>query len=146
MQVINFSSPTLPCRPILLSSSRRRKPFSLIVNARRERNGRDYGGRLVDENMIELRVRLRELKMLETREEPPSNWMEWEKQYYAYYDEDVCEAIGQLQSYLMSIRPSLALGMVALVTLSLPISSGVVLFQMIEMAKGILSGCMLNLS
>jgi hypothetical protein len=116
------------------------------VNARRERNGRDYGGRLVDENMIELRVRLRELKMLETREEPPSNWMEWEKQYYAYYDEDVCEAIGQLQSYLMSIRPSLALGMVALVTLSLPISSGVVLFQMIEMAKGILSGCMLNLS
>ncbi|XP_050253602.1 uncharacterized protein LOC126699694 [Quercus robur] len=143
MQATNYNPSSPMLCPISLSSSpRKRKPFSLIVNASRERKGRHYGGRLVDENMIVLRVRMKDLKMQETKEEPPSNWMEWEKQYYAYYDEDVCEAVGHLQSYLMSIRPSLALGMVALVTLSVPISTGVVLFHIIEMAKRILSGCM----
>ncbi|KAB1211264.1 hypothetical protein CJ030_MR6G021546 [Morella rubra] len=142
MQATNYlsSSTTLPRGPISLSPSRGRNPRGLIVNASRERNGRDYGGRLVDENMIVLRVRLRELKMLETSQKPPSNWMQWEKQYYTHYGEDVCQAIGLLQSYLMGIRPSLALGMAALVTMSVPLSAGVVLFNVIEMAKAILAG------
>ena len=99
---------------------------------------RDYGGRIVDENMILLRMRIRELKMSEMSQEPPAGWMEWEKKYYTQYDEDVCEAVGLLQSYLLSIRPSLALGMVALVILSVPFSAGVLFFHALEMAKAIL--------
>jgi hypothetical protein len=98
---------------------------------------RDYGGRIVDENMILLRMRIRELKMSEMSQEPPACWMEWEKKYYTQYDEDVCEAVGLLQSYLLSIRPSLALGMAALVILSVPFSAGVLLFHALEMAKAI---------
>jgi hypothetical protein len=98
---------------------------------------RDYGGRIVDENMILLRMRIRELKMSEMSQEPPASWMEWEKKYYTQYDEDVCEAVGLLQSYLLSIRPSLALGMAALVILSVPFSAGVLLFHALEMAKAI---------
>ncbi|KAG6720450.1 hypothetical protein I3842_03G062400 [Carya illinoinensis] len=130
-------------RPVisLPSPNCRRKQVGLTVNAgRSERNGRDYGGRLVDENMIVLRMRIREMKISETSQaEPPSNWMEWEKQYYRHYDEDVCEVIGQLQSYLMSIRPSLALGMAAVVTLSVPVSAGMFFLHVLEIAKAILA-------
>ncbi|KAL2457532.1 uncharacterized protein Fot_56196 [Forsythia ovata] len=48
----------------------------------------DYrAGRLVDENMIVLRKRIRERKKMERSYEAPADWMQWEKQYYAYYDE-----------------------------------------------------------
>jgi hypothetical protein len=114
----------------------------LVINAsaggRHQHGRRDYGGRIVDENMILLRMRIRELKMLETRQEPPASWMEWEKKYYTHYDEDVCEAVGLLQSYLMSVRPSLALGMAALFMLSVPFSAGLLFFHALEMAKAIL--------
>ncbi|XP_062152057.1 uncharacterized protein LOC133860483 [Alnus glutinosa] len=142
MQATSFSSATLPLGPVWLSSSSsasRRKPVINASGGRHQHRRRDYGGRLVDENMISLRMRLRELKMLETSQEPPASWMEWEKKYYTHYDEDVCEAVGLLQSYLMSVRPSFALGMAALVMLSVPISAGVVLFQAIDMAKAILA-------
>lgn len=100
---------------------------------------RDYGGRIVDENMILLRMRIRELKMLETSQEPPASWMGWEKKYYTHYDEDVYEAVGLLQSYLMSVRPSLALGMAALFMLSVPFSAGLLFFHALDqMAKAIL--------
>jgi len=79
--------------------------------------------------------------MLEACNNPPSHWMEWEKQYclHCNYNNDVCEAVGMLQNYLMNVRPSLALGMVALVSLSVTISTGVVLLQAIEIAMGVLS-------
>ncbi|KAK3218364.1 hypothetical protein Dsin_012334 [Dipteronia sinensis] len=98
-----------------------------------KKNGGDYGGRLVDENMIVLRMRIRENKMLETRNEPPSNWMEWEKRYYAHngYNEDVFEALGFVQNCLMNNRPALALGLIALLVMS----TGVLLFHGIEIAQ-----------
>jgi hypothetical protein len=142
MQATSFSLATLPLGPAWLSSSSSASRRKSVINAsggRHQHGRRDYGGRLVDENMISLRMRLRELKMLETSQEPPASWMEWEKKYYTHYDEDVCEAVGLLQSYLMSVRPSLALGMAALVMLSVPISAGVVLFHAIDMAKAILA-------
>jgi len=143
MQATSFSSASLPLGPVWLSSSSssasRRKPVINASGGRHQHGRRDYGGRLVDENMISLRMRLRELKMLETSQEPPASWMEWEKKYYTHYNEDVCEAVGLLQSYLMSVRPSFALGMAALVMLSVPISAGVVLFHAIDMAKAILA-------
>ncbi|KAE8022026.1 hypothetical protein FH972_007866 [Carpinus fangiana] len=143
MQATNFSSPTLPLGPSnpcwLSSSCSRRRPVNgglLVMSASGGR--RDYGGRIVDENMILLRMRIRELKISEMSQEPPASWMEWEKKYYTQYDEDVCEAVGLLQSFLLSIRPSLALGMAALVVLSVPFSAGVLFFHALEMAKAIL--------
>ncbi|MCD7467459.1 hypothetical protein HAX54_004907 [Datura stramonium] len=96
-----------------------------VVNARFDEHNR--GGRsknIVDENMIVLRMRIKEMKLLEAGElGPPSNWMGWEKKYFAHYNEDVCEAVGLLQIYLMETRPALALGMLALICLSVPFST-----------------------
>ncbi|KAH7533870.1 uncharacterized protein LOC132803508 [Ziziphus jujuba] len=128
-----FMQPALPCL--------KRWSGGLSVAASKGTNGRDYEGKLVDENMIELRIRIQEMKMLEMGDEqPPSDWMEWEKDYFEYYKEDVCEGIGLLQNWLMNVRPSLALGFVALVSLSLPISSGLVFFRVLELSKLMLSG------
>ena len=101
--------------------------------------GDDYQGKLVDESMIVLRMRIKEMKVLEKNDDLPSNWMEWEKQYFLQYNDDIFTAIGLLQNCLMNIRPSLALGMMALLTFSVPISTVIVLFRGLEMAEGIFS-------
>ncbi|KAK4608648.1 hypothetical protein RGQ29_002166 [Quercus rubra] len=120
----------------------RRDPKANIVHASNKRDayGRDYDGKVVDENMIILRMRIHEMKMEETHQEPPSHWMEWEKQYFANYYSDVCEAMGFLQSQLMNARPSLALGVVALVMLSVPSSMVFIMFHLVEIAKVVLAG------
>ncbi|KAG7591732.1 hypothetical protein ISN45_Aa01g007250 [Arabidopsis thaliana x Arabidopsis arenosa] len=48
----------------------------------------DYyrGGRTVDENMVVLRKRIHEMKMVERNYEPPSHWMQWEKRLYCNYE------------------------------------------------------------
>ncbi|XP_042479392.1 uncharacterized protein LOC122060234 [Macadamia integrifolia] len=117
----------------------RRYPMTLAA-ARGDNCGGGSGrGRLVDENMIVLRKRIQEMKMVESNQEAPEEWMEWEKRYYTDYDSDVCEAVGLLQTQLMKTRPSVALGMVALVTLSVPTSTFMVALQLMEMARKILS-------
>ncbi|KAJ0954445.1 hypothetical protein HanRHA438_Chr00c17g0851511 [Helianthus annuus] len=82
---------------------------SYVVKARR---GTDDGGNLVDENMIVLRMRIKELEIEERGGLGPQadKWMEWEKKYYGSYIRDVCEAMMMLQMCLMNTRPSLALG------------------------------------
>ncbi|KAJ0099447.1 hypothetical protein Patl1_21357 [Pistacia atlantica] len=139
MEATKFLSSTTilppPCRK---NSSK--KPYIISMDASRGPKGRDYKGRLVDENMIVLRMRIQEKKLLEGNYEPPSNWMEWEKKYYVDYNQDVCEAIGLLQSYLMNIRPGLALGLIGVLAMSVAISTGVLLFQALEMAKIIFFG------
>ena len=136
-----FPSPTLTSLPSSSAkASYRKKPVRRVVAASRGPGDRDYRGKLVDESIIVLRMRIREVKMLETSKSPPSNWMEWEKRYYEHYNEDVCQAVGLLQSYLMNIRPSLALGFLGLISLSVPMSTVMGMFQAIEMAKGLLSG------
>ncbi|KAL5809971.1 hypothetical protein ACOSQ4_026539 [Xanthoceras sorbifolium] len=103
----------------------------------RNYRGDHYGGRIVDENMIVLRMRIRESKMLETRSKPPPNWMEWEKKYYTNngYDEDVCEALGFLQNYLMNMRSGFALGLIALIALNLIVSTGIAVFYAVKLAQ-----------
>ncbi|KAE8022027.1 hypothetical protein FH972_007867 [Carpinus fangiana] len=142
MEATNCSLPTHPYRLFSLTSprQRRRRSVNLIAAASGGADGRDYWGRLVDENMIVLRWRIREMKIVEMNHDLPSNWMGWEKQYFFRYNEDVCEALGLLQNFLMSTRPSLAFGLIALVILSVLISSGVALYHAIEIAKRILSG------
>ncbi|KAG5623684.1 hypothetical protein H5410_008902 [Solanum commersonii] len=113
----------------------------VVINARFDQYN-NRGGRsknIVDENMIVLRMRIKDMKLLETEKSgPPSNWMGWEKKYFSHYNEDVCEAIGLLQMYLMETRPALALGMLALICLSLSLSTYFLLQQVIEIAKFIL--------
>ncbi|KAJ4829354.1 hypothetical protein Tsubulata_024233 [Turnera subulata] len=96
--------------------------------------GGDLDGRLVDEDMIVLRKRIQEMKLMAGRDSDlPSHWMEWEKEYYrGGYNSDICEAVGILQSLLMNTRPSLALGMFALVTLSVPTSTMIIMFHLLR--------------
>ncbi|KAJ4960754.1 hypothetical protein NE237_020664 [Protea cynaroides] len=102
----------------------------------------DYGGGngTVDENMVVLRKRILEIKMMEKKHEAPEDWMEWEKKYCRHYNSDVCEAVGLLQTQLMEMRPSLVFGMVGLVMISLPTSMFIVAFNLMEIAMWILSG------
>ncbi|KAH7841164.1 hypothetical protein Vadar_026498 [Vaccinium darrowii] len=98
----------------------------------------NYGGRMVDENLIVLRKRIHEMKMAEANYEPPAHWMEWEKNCYAGKDEFVCELVGLVQTQMMNARPGLVLGLILMVALSVPTSAAVLCFQMLALIKGVL--------
>lgn len=104
------------------------KPSHKISASRRD--GFDYEGKSVDENMVVLRKRIQEMKMTEENYEYPTEWMEWEKQYYPEYNSHVCEAVGFLQSALMNTRPSLALGLLALFMLCVPTSVLIIMLHL----------------
>ncbi|KAK7280362.1 hypothetical protein RJT34_25426 [Clitoria ternatea] len=95
-------------------------------------------GKLVDENMILLRMRIREIEKMEMKSKGPSDWTEWEKKYFENYDSDVCEAVGLLQRLLMNTRPCLAVGSLALLMLSMSMSFSISVFHLVELAKGIM--------
>ncbi|XP_059310281.1 uncharacterized protein LOC132061493 [Lycium ferocissimum] len=138
-----LSTSFLPSKPFF--SQRRRSSTNtrtiLTLATRKEAHDQNYNnGRHVDENMIVLRKRIQEMKMIEKNYEPPEEWMDWEKSLHGNYNSSVCEAMGFLQYMLMNTRPSLALGMVALVALSVPTSIAIVLFHLLEFTKGILAG------
>ncbi|XP_010554428.1 PREDICTED: uncharacterized protein LOC104824149 [Tarenaya hassleriana] len=121
------------------------RPRKLCISAAAApppQNGRDYyggGGRVVDENMIVLRKRIHEMKMMERNYEPPSDWMDWEKRFYSSYDSFVCDSVGLLQTFLMNSRPSVAFGTLFLLLISVPISSAVVAFRLLDFAHWILA-------
>ncbi|WOG88986.1 hypothetical protein DCAR_0208221 [Daucus carota subsp. sativus] len=99
-------------------------------------NSQNYSGhRVVDENLIILRKRIHEMKMIERNYEPPADWMDWEKRYYASYDTYICEAMGFLQSQLMNTRPSLAIGMMALIALSVPTSTALLVSRFFDIVN-----------
>ncbi|KAI6691503.1 hypothetical protein NL676_028331 [Syzygium grande] len=125
-------------------ASPRRKHGAAVSAMMRDGYEGGCSGRLADEGMIILRKRIHEMKMVERNYEPPKDWMEWEKRYYTCYDEYVCRFVGVLQSHLMSTRPSVALGMLAFVMVSIPVSSAVILSRAVEVAVGTLSGVHLN--
>ncbi|XP_010243785.1 PREDICTED: uncharacterized protein LOC104587761 [Nelumbo nucifera] len=149
METISLPSPVLhPLKPFpakpryrktgtVEHEKKKKKPIKVLAG-KRDAYNREYNGRLVDENMIVLRKRILEIKMVEQKHEPPSDWMEWEKRYYADYNSDICEAMGLLQTKLMNTRPSLALGTMGLLILSVPISTVVTLSHLIEITKLIL--------
>lgn len=93
----------------------------------------------MDESMLVLRKRIHEMKMVERNYEPPEEWMEWEKQCYPSYDEFICKFVGFLQLHLMNTRPSLALGMLLLVTMSVPASMVMIAQQLMEATCGVFS-------
>ncbi|KAF5745212.1 hypothetical protein HS088_TW07G00795 [Tripterygium wilfordii] len=111
-----------------------------IVASRRSSEAHDknyHNGKLVDENMIVLRKRIHEMKMVERNYEPPSEWFDWEKRYFTSYDSMICELMGSLQLQLMETRPSLALGMLALITLSVPTSMAMLFLHFVDVAKNL---------
>ena len=85
--------------------------------------------------MIVLQKRIHDVKMIERNYEPPADWMEWEKRYYTSYDSIICDVLGVLQSQLMNTRPSLALGMLALIMLSLPTSAAVMFLHLMKITR-----------
>ncbi|XP_059639761.1 uncharacterized protein LOC132282156 [Cornus florida] len=126
--------PKSPCRRRLVPVTKK----TIIASVRK--SGHDYGGRPVDENMIILRMRIREAKMLEQGSSIRRLRIGWSGRnatYYAHYNEDVCEAVGLLQSFFMDTRPCLAFGMAAL---SVTLSTSGVLFYVIRIAKRLLCG------
>ncbi|XP_022939420.1 uncharacterized protein LOC111445338 [Cucurbita moschata] len=146
------SAPFLHFHPISSSSRRRRRPplFTVMASSRgadsNSSNNNNYyaSGKLVDESMIVLRKRIHEIKMVERSHEPPSDWLDWEKRCYSDYDSHICEALGYLQSHLMNTRPSVALGILLLITLSVPLSSAVILHRFIDIAAALLAGVRLT--
>ncbi|KAK9272335.1 hypothetical protein L1049_002706 [Liquidambar formosana] len=70
MKSASLFSPALSRQPFSIKSPCRKRSLlpstNNVVTAVRGTNGRDYGGNLVDENMIVLRIRIREMRMLET--------------------------------------------------------------------------------
>ncbi|CAJ2630571.1 unnamed protein product [Trifolium pratense] len=122
------------------SNCKKTKSFAPIMASKRGSADPNFGGRLVDENMIILRKRIHEMNMIEKNYEAPSNWMEWEKRYYTNYDSIICEAMGILQTQLMNTRPSVALGAIAFVAISVPTSSIFIFLHLLELAKSILAG------
>ncbi|XP_008437695.2 uncharacterized protein LOC103483039 [Cucumis melo] len=149
---LSFSTPSSLFSPAPHPHGRRKPLPAVTVRASREQaadnnnnnnnNYNDYyaGGKVVDESMIVLRKRIHEIKMAEQRQEPPADWLDWEKRYYSDYDSHICEALGYLQSHLMNTRPSVALGMLLLIIVSVPLSSALLLHRFFHIAVALLAG------
>lgn len=107
-------------------------------------------GKSVDENMIVLKMRIKKLKVVEggggeggegAGPLAPAEWKEWEKRVFTHYHEGVCDSVEMIQSYLMKTRPSVAVGVAALIAMSVPLSTSVVFLNALKVAKGLLAGC-----
>ncbi|KAJ3694394.1 hypothetical protein LUZ60_009874 [Juncus effusus] len=109
------------CSPIVPSLHNKRSTITCAYN--RETNGRDLRLTNIDESMLLLRKRIHDTKLAERNYEAPSDWSEWEKKYYIKYGLDVCELMGFLQAFFINTRPSLGLGLMGLLLISVPMST-----------------------
>lgn len=112
-------------RPKRLGNARERGISPSILAMRRDgkrEKRRDH--KVVDENMVVLKMRIEEMKVKE-REEAAAPLIE--REWYKNYDSDVYELVGLLQMVMMNNRPSLVLGVVALLVLSSSTSLALVL-------------------
>ncbi|KAJ0257037.1 Mediator of RNA polymerase II transcription subunit [Hirschfeldia incana] len=131
MEGILISSSPLRFQPLRTSQriatiAKRRKQTTVCC---------DYyykGGKLVDENMVVLRKRIHEMKMVERNYEPPTHWMQWEKRIYCGYDATICDALCILQTSLMNSRPSVAFGTLLLILVSVPVSTAFFAFRILD--------------
>ncbi|ERN00054.1 hypothetical protein AMTRI_Chr13g118900 [Amborella trichopoda] len=123
-----------------IRSRRREKSKFRVFATRQDEEYPKFRGRLVDANMIVLRKRIHELEMAEQNYRAPESGMEWEKQYYVSYDSDICQGLGLLQGLLMKTRPGVAIGVVALLLLSLPLATLMILGHLVQMGWDIFNG------
>ncbi|KAK1280472.1 hypothetical protein QJS04_geneDACA002985 [Acorus gramineus] len=128
MQSIHsLSLPPLPLSPPTNTHTKRRSPVA--TNARKRigsGGGGDFGGSLVDSDMVVLRRRLHELKLTQNdhRPTPPPHWTEWEKRWWmTSHCSEACAAAGVLQTAIMNVRPAVAVGALMLVSVSVPVAA-----------------------
>ncbi|KAL0408942.1 UNVERIFIED_CONTAM: hypothetical protein Sradi_1828600 [Sesamum radiatum] len=70
--------------------------FGMKMDAdHRGKDDKHHNGRLVDQNLIVLRRRIHEVKIMEKNiDEPPSKWWAWEKEWHKFYTSDVLQVVG----------------------------------------------------
>lgn len=110
-------------RPKRLRNVREGAPTSIVAMRRDGKREKRRDHKLVDENMIVLKMRIEEMKMKEREKAAAPMEREW----YKNYESDVYELVGLLQMLMMNNRPSLVLGVVALLVLSLSTSFALLL-------------------
>ncbi|KAL5203128.1 hypothetical protein ABZP36_014080 [Zizania latifolia] len=113
-----------------------------------------WGGRLVDEDMATLRRRIREVRAEEEEDGEeeedcgigadgggglPAEWTELERRHHGSYVAGVRVSVGLLQALLMSARPGLGAGLVALLLLSVPASVFLASAQLVQAVHAIAS-------
>lgn len=109
--------------------------------------------------MIVLRKRMEEVRARELRSRRSSSsdeaeaeaeaealqqqqfeWTEWEKEYYAgCYGSDVCHVVGLVQSVLARTRPTVAVGLLAALLLSVPTSVTLLGFHLVDALRSVLT-------
>ncbi|KAF8724606.1 hypothetical protein HU200_020873 [Digitaria exilis] len=97
------------------------------------------GGGMVDEGMVVLRRRIHEMELAERSWEPPEEWSAWEKEWYGTYDADVCGLVGALQGFLLSSRPAVGVGILAVLALAVPASAFVLASHLLDASRAIVS-------
>ncbi|OEL13203.1 hypothetical protein BAE44_0025778 [Dichanthelium oligosanthes] len=109
------------------------------------------GSRLVDADMATLRRRIREARAESAEEDgivtdagadadadaggglpPPAKWTELERRHHGSYVAGVRGAVGLLEALLVSARPGLAAGLLAMLLLGVPTSLFLVCAQLIQ--------------
>ncbi|KAK7357689.1 hypothetical protein VNO80_16984 [Phaseolus coccineus] len=128
----------LDCYDLKFFSNATTTRRTLISASESDSFGHHYDGKMVDENMILLRMRIREIEMMEMKGKTPSDWCEWEKENYENYVSDVCEALGLLQRLLINTRPSLALATIVLIILIMSMPIVQLLLHLVAFAKGMI--------
>lgn len=81
------------------------------------------------------------MEVAERNYEPPSNWTQWEKEYYMRYGADVCGFAGLVQAFLLSTRPGFGIGLMVLMAMSVPASAVLVWVQLVHAVRmGVFGG------
>ncbi|KAG8384145.1 hypothetical protein BUALT_Bualt04G0087800 [Buddleja alternifolia] len=139
---------SLSANPVLPRRKIPRNPYYHKRNSLIIKNQGRNEGKSTDENMVVLKMRIKKLKVSEkissnqgAEAAPSKDWKDWEKKIFTRYHESVFDSMELLQSYLMNTRPSLALGILTLVAMSVPLSSSVVMVNALKVARGLLAGC-----
>ncbi|GLJ09363.1 hypothetical protein SUGI_0107370 [Cryptomeria japonica] len=112
----------------------RRVPRLLITAASSGDSRFDSDHSKVDADMIVLRKRIYDLKLQESEDELPAEWMEWERKMYPSYNSMVFYAIAWAQYFLMTARPGVAVGVFVLLSVCVPTS---VFFVALNGVKGV---------
>ncbi|CAO2185405.1 unnamed protein product [Urochloa humidicola] len=141
--------PSLPTTAAPALTATKRKPFAVRCHRRSSRSRRDDAefscggdsgdGRLVDEGMLVLRRRIHEMRAAERGWEPPEEWAAWEKEWYGTYDADVCSLLAAVQEFLVSSRPGVGVGIMAVLALAVPASAFVFVSHLLDASRAIAS-------
>ncbi|KAJ1263671.1 hypothetical protein BS78_09G203500 [Paspalum vaginatum] len=112
------------------------------------------GGRLVDKGMATLRRRIREARAEASEEDeggmdadagllPPAEWTELERRHHGSYVAAVRGALALLEALLVSARPGLGAGVLAMLLVGVPASLFLLCAQLIQAADSV-SSTLLN--